>query len=54
MNTAWRAKFESNEGLRRTVEWCLENQDWAEGVITGEYRGYYQKVYGREWRGQRR
>jgi dTDP-glucose 4,6-dehydratase len=28
------------------VEWYLEHQDWVEGVITGEYQEYYQKVYG--------
>jgi len=28
------------------VEWYLENQDWVEGVITGEYQEYYEKVYG--------
>ena len=35
------------EGLRRTVEWYLENQDWVEGVITGEYKEYNgMKKYG--------
>jgi len=35
------------EGLRRTVEWYLEHQDWVEGVITGEYKEYYDmKNYG--------
>jgi len=25
---------------------AVENQDWVEGVITGDYREYYRKVYG--------
>ena len=33
------------EGLERTVEWYLENHDWVESVITGEYQEYYHKVY---------
>ncbi|HDG98328.1 MAG TPA: dTDP-glucose 4,6-dehydratase [Desulfobacterales bacterium] len=42
----WTPKVRFEEGLRRTVEWYLKHQDWVEGVITGEYSEYYQKVYG--------
>ena len=42
----WEPQVDFNEGLERTIEWYLENQDWVEGVITGEYQEYYQKVYG--------
>ena len=42
----WEPQVNFKEGLRRTVEWYLEHQDWVEGVITGEYREYYQKIYG--------
>jgi dTDP-glucose 4,6-dehydratase len=34
------------EGLEKTVKWYLENQDWVESVITGEYLTYYERVYG--------
>ena len=44
----WEPKVEFEEGLRRTVEWYLNNQDWVESVITGEYLEYYQKIYGQE------
>jgi len=42
----WEPMTDFEEGLRRTVEWYLANQDWVESVITGEYREYYRKVYG--------
>ena len=42
----WRPTVRFEEGIRRTVEWYLSHQDWVENVITGEYRSYYQKVYG--------
>jgi len=42
----WEPEMSFEEGLRRTVEWYLEHQDWVESVITGEYREYYRKVYG--------
>jgi dTDP-glucose 4,6-dehydratase len=28
------------------VEWYLENQDWVDGVIAGEYLKYYKWIYG--------
>jgi dTDP-glucose 4,6-dehydratase len=42
----WEPRVRFEEGLRLTVNWYLENQDWVEGVVTGEYLEYYQKVYG--------
>jgi dTDP-glucose 4,6-dehydratase len=42
----WRPLTQFEDGLRQTVEWYLENQNWVEGVITGEYLEYYKKVYG--------
>ena len=40
----WNANFE--EGLKKTVEWYLDNKDWVEGVTSGEYLSYYEKQYG--------
>lgn len=42
----WRPKVCFEEGLEKTVKWYLENQDWVESVITGEYLTYYERVYG--------
>lgn len=43
---AWTPRCDFEKGLEQTIEWYLENQDWVEGVITGEYQEYYQRVYG--------
>ena len=43
---AWQLKISFEDGLRRTVEWCLNHQDWVEKVINGEYAKYYEKIYG--------
>ncbi|WP_201601772.1 dTDP-glucose 4,6-dehydratase [Psychrobacter piscatorii] len=32
-------------GLRKTVQWYLDNQDWVENVETGEYKNWIQKQY---------
>lgn len=42
----WKPQVSFEEGLKKTVDWYLENQDWAESVITGEYQDYYRRVYG--------
>jgi len=44
----WKPEVDFEEGLTRTIEWYLENQDWVENVITGEYQEYYEKIYGRD------
>ena len=42
----WQPKVSFEDGLRRTVEWYLNHQDWVEKVISGEYAKYYEKIYG--------
>ena len=34
------------EGLRRTVEWFLDNEAWWRGVLSGEYKQWVQRQYG--------
>lgn len=34
------------EGLKKTIDWYLQYQDWVESVVTGEYKDYYRRVYG--------
>ena len=36
-------KFE--EGIKRTIKWYLDNTQWWEKIINGEYRNYYEKMY---------
>jgi dTDP-glucose 4,6-dehydratase len=43
----WAAEVRFEEGLRRTVEWYRENEDWWGPIRSGEYREYYEKHYGR-------
>lgn len=32
-------------GIRKTIRWFLENRDWWEEIISGEYQNYYVKMY---------
>lgn len=34
----WKPKQDHESGFRKTVEWYLENQEWWQEILTGEYR----------------
>lgn len=41
----WKPKYTFETGIKETIEWYLENQDWMEQVKSGEYQEYYRKMY---------
>ncbi len=45
----WSPVVPLETGLRQTVRWYLEHQDWVNRVISGEYRKYYDAVYVHAW-----
>ena len=42
----WRPAESLESGLRKTVQWYLENGDWAASVQTGAYRTWVETNYG--------
>ena len=42
----WKPQIDFKDGIRRTVEWYLENKTWIASVTDGSYREYYEKMYG--------
>jgi dTDP-glucose 4,6-dehydratase len=44
----WKAEVHFEEGLRRTVDWYRDNEDWWGPIRSGEYREYYERQYGRQ------
>lgn len=42
----WVPEIPFEEGLRSTVEWYRDNRAWVEHARSGEYRTYYQRMYG--------
>ena len=42
----WLPETKFADGLRKTVQWYLDNRGWWEEIISGEYRQYYEKMYG--------
>jgi dTDP-glucose 4,6-dehydratase len=41
----WRPDTEFSEGLEKTVDWYLDNQEWLKHVTSGEYLHYYDEMY---------
>ncbi|KAA3626781.1 MAG: dTDP-glucose 4,6-dehydratase [Proteobacteria bacterium] len=41
----WRPAETFDSGIRKTVRWYLDNQDWVERVTSGEYRHWVERHY---------
>jgi len=41
----WKAKETLSTGLKKTVDWYLENSEWVESVKTGAYRDWVERQY---------
>ncbi|HEX4278893.1 MAG TPA: dTDP-glucose 4,6-dehydratase [Bryobacteraceae bacterium] len=42
----WRPEIPFEQGLRATVEWYRDNSEWVRRCRSGEYRAYYEQMYG--------
>ena len=42
----WYPETPFTEGIEKTVRWNLDNQPWIESVTSGDYRKYYDEMYG--------
>ncbi|CAH0343179.1 dTDP-glucose 4,6-dehydratase [Rhizobium sp. CECT 9324] len=42
----WKPEETFESGLRKTVQWYLQNQIWVANVVSGEYQGWVGKQYG--------
>lgn len=43
----WRPSLQFEEGLEKTVDWYLANEDWLNDVTSGHYQQYYEEQYTR-------
>ncbi len=42
----WLPETMFKDGIKKTIKWYLENKEWWETIINGEYKNYYDKMYG--------
>jgi dTDP-glucose 4,6-dehydratase len=41
----WEPETKFDEGIKKTIDWYLNNKPWWEKIISGEYQNYYEKMY---------
>ena len=42
----WLPETKFADGIKKTIKWYLDNKEWWETIISGEYQNYYEKMYG--------
>ena len=41
----WEPAYTFEQGMKETIQWYLENTNWIENIISGDYANYYDKMY---------
>ena len=41
----WEPAYTFEEGIAETIKWYLNNQEWMKRIVSGEYVGYYERMY---------
>ena len=41
----WYPETTFEVGIKKTIQWYLDNQEWMKNVTSGEYQNYYNKMY---------
>lgn len=41
----WYPETTFKEGIKKTILWYLDNQEWVENVASGDYQKYYEEMY---------
>ncbi|MCM3763499.1 dTDP-glucose 4,6-dehydratase [Neobacillus niacini] len=42
----WSPKYNFDTGIEQTINWYLNNREWWENIISGEYQDYFKSQYG--------
>lgn len=42
----WLPTTSFDTGIKQTIRWYLEHQDWWKSILAGDYQHYYEKMYG--------
>ncbi len=41
----WSPETKFEDGIEKTIKWYLENKNWWQEIVSGEYKNYYDKMY---------
>ena len=42
----WSPEYTFEKGIKETIQWYLDNQEWTNQIKSGDYQKYYEKMYG--------
>lgn len=42
----WKPQYNFDTGIQQTIEWYLNNREWWEHIISGQYANYFDEMYG--------
>lgn len=42
----WKPSVTFEQGLEQTIDWYFDNKDWLQQVTSGDYKKYYESMYG--------
>lgn len=42
----WKPQYNFDTGIDQTIQWYLDNREWWEHIISGEYSAYFENMYG--------
>lgn len=42
----WSPETKFTDGIRKTVQWYIDNRNWWNAILSGEYQNDYKKMYG--------
>ncbi len=45
LELGWKPDMSFSEGLEKTINWYLKNEDWMNNIVSGDYEKYYEKQY---------
>jgi len=41
----WEPAYTFEQGIKETIQWYMNNTEWIENIISGDYANYYDKMY---------
>jgi dTDP-glucose 4,6-dehydratase len=41
----WKPAYTFDKGIKETIAWYLNNTEWMENIVSGDYTNYYEKMY---------
>ncbi|MFV0392886.1 MAG: dTDP-glucose 4,6-dehydratase [Coprobacillaceae bacterium] len=41
----WKPKYNFDTGIQQTIQWYLDNKEWWQNILSGEYQNHFEKMY---------